>query len=124
MDANQWIVLIVLGGLAGALGQLGRAIVGLKKAADEAASTDKSYSDVFEPGRLVMSIAIGFTAGALAALLAKDVNDPKISFEQVLAFAGAGYAGADFIEGAMHNISASATTTAAGGSAGGDGYVG
>lgn len=126
MDAERWIVLIALGGLAGALGQLGRVIVGLKKLAEEAAATGKSYDELVEPARLTMSIAIGFTAGALAALLAKDATDPTITFEQVLAFAGAGYAGADFIEGAMRSVvpSSAGGTAAAPAAVTGDGYVG
>lgn len=126
MDAERWIVLLVLGGLAGALGQLGRVIIGLKKVADEAAAAGKTYSDLLDPARLLMSIAIGFTAGALAAVLAKNVTDPQISLEQILAFAGAGYAGADFIEGAMRSGVPGSTgmTGAATGSVTGDGYMG
>ena len=65
-------------------------------------------------------------AGALAAVLAKNVTDPQISLEQILAFAGAGYAGADFIEGAMRSgvPGSTGTTGAATGSVTGDGYMG
>jgi len=125
MNIERWLLLIALGGLAGALGQVGRVIVGLKKLGDEAAAVGKSCSDLVEPSRLFVSLVIGFTAGALAALLAKDVTDPSISLQQILAFAGAGYAGADFIEGAMSRVTPS--TVPGGGTAAavtGDGYVG
>lgn len=100
MSAQDWLLIICLGGLAGALGQLARTIVGLKKAQDEAASSGARFSDVFEAPRLFVSIALGFTAGALAALTVKPLVS-SISTENVIAFAAAGYSGADFIEGLM-----------------------
>ncbi len=127
MDAERWIVLLVLGGIAGALGQIARVIVGLKKLSEEAAAAGKPCNELLEPARLAMSVAIGFTAGALAALLAKDATDPTITFQQVLAFAGAGYAGADFIEGAMRSAvpsSAAGTAAAPAAAVSDDGYVG
>jgi hypothetical protein len=125
MNVERWLLLIALGGVAGALGQVGRVIVGLKKLATEAKDSGKSCSDLIEPARLVVSIIIGFTAGAFSALLAQDVKNPEVTLQQILAFAGAGYAGADFIEGAMSSVSspkgsietANAAITA-------DGYVG
>ena len=126
MNIERWLLLIALGGLAGTLGQVGRVIVGLKKLGEEAAAAGKACSDLVEPSRLLVSLVIGFTAGALAALLAKDVTDPNISLEQILAFAGAGYAGADFIEGAVSRTVPSSATSGAGATAAvtGDGYVG
>lgn len=125
MHVERWILLIALGGLAGALGQVGRVIVGLKKLGDEAQASGKSCSDLIEPSRLFVSLVIGFTAGALAALLAKDVTNPDITLQQILAFAGAGYAGADFIEGAMSSVPASKTATGDGqATATADGYAG
>jgi len=125
MHVERWILLIALGGLAGALGQVGRIIVGLKKVADEAQASGKSCSDLIEPSRLFVSLVIGFTAGALSALLAKDVTDPNVTLQQILAFAGAGYAGADFIEGAMSSVPGSRTASAATqASTTADGYVG
>ena len=100
MTAQGWILIICLGGLSGALGQLARTVVGLKKAQDEAASSGVGFKDVFDGSRLFVSIALGFTAGALAALTVQpDVTN--ISVENIVAFAGAGYSGADFIEGVM-----------------------
>ena len=125
MHVERWLMLIALGGLAGMLGQVGRIIVGLKKLSSEAEASGKSCSDLIEPSRLVVSLVIGFTAGAFAAILAKDVNDPDVTLQQILAFAGAGYAGADFIEGAMSGVSPStAPASAAQAAATADGYVG
>jgi hypothetical protein len=125
MDVERWIGLILLGGLAGALGQVGRVIVGLKKVSEEAAAAGKATNELIEPARLFISIAIGFTAGALAAVLTKGVDGQDITPQQILGFAGAGYTGADFVEGAMRSVgspsSAGATTTA---SVSNDGYVG
>ncbi len=100
LTAAQWIQLIVLGGIVGAAGQGARAIVGLKKAGDEAAASGKEWHEEIIVSRLVISLAIGFIAGALAAVLA-GINLDRVTLQQVLALAAAGYAGADFIEGAM-----------------------
>lgn len=100
MSAQDWLLLLCLGGLAGMLGQLARVIVGIKKAQDEAATKGLPLQAVFETSRLVVSIALGFTAGALAALGVKPVV-ANISTEHIMAFAAAGYSGADFIEGIM-----------------------
>lgn len=100
MPAQDWLLIICLGGLAGALGQLARVIVGLKKAQDEAAGSGASLKAVFETSRMVVSIALGFTAGALAAVTVKP-SVGSIPTETIIAFAAAGYSGADFIEGLM-----------------------
>lgn len=103
MNAIQWIELLLLGGFAGAIGQIARVVVGIKKLGQEAAATGKTRTDLIEVSRLVISVVIGFTAGALAAMLVK-VDLEHISVDQLLAFAAAGYAGADFIEGAMDSV--------------------
>jgi uncharacterized membrane protein YeaQ/YmgE (transglycosylase-associated protein family) len=103
MSALQWIQLLLLGGIAGAIGQIVRVTVGMKKLGQEAAAINKAPSDLIEVSRLVMSIVIGLTAGALAAMMA-DVDQQNIDVKQLLAFAAAGYAGADFIEGAMAGL--------------------
>ena len=132
MSAQDWIGLICLGGLAGALGQIARIIVGLKKAREEAAEEGAKLKEVFETNRMVVSIMIGATAGALAAITVKP-DLAKIGTETIIALAGAGYSGADFIEGLMSkqlskwqgggaaNAGASAS---AGASATSDGYLG
>lgn len=99
LDAGQWLEILALGAAAGAMGQVLRTIVGLKKASDEASAKGVSFADEIQPWRLVMSLLIGAAAGAVAALSTLDLTDSKISVEQVLALLAAGYAGADFLEG-------------------------
>jgi hypothetical protein len=98
MTAQQWIIILVLGGIAGALGQVARVVVGLKKRHDAAAASGTPID--FDASKLIISIAIGFTAGAFAALAVEGAS-AEVTAKQVLGFAAAGYAGADFIEGIM-----------------------
>ncbi len=100
---TQWIELIVLGGLAGALGQGARCIIGLKKLGDQATAEGKTREELFDAARLVTSFLIGFVAGAFAAIFASP-DLAKIQIEQFLAFASAGYAGADAIEAVISRI--------------------
>ena len=95
---DEWVRLIGFGGLVGALGQSARAIVGLKKVNDATSGTDATPADVIVASRLLTSIAIGFVAGAGAAI---GIVNPSIAIpgEQIFALAAAGYAGTDAIEG-------------------------
>lgn len=111
MTAIAWIELLLLGGLAGMLGQMARITVGLKKTQEEAAAQGASFKDVFQTSRLFVSLAIGFTAGALAAIVVQPAT--PISTDMIIAFAGAGYSGADFIEGLMSKQLAKITGGAA-----------
>lgn len=80
MPVNQWIYLLLLGGFAGAIGQVARVIVGIKKLGQEASALDTTRSDLLDTSRLVISIVIGFTAGALAAILAPpDLTNGEVS---------------------------------------------
>ncbi len=118
MTLTQWLSLILLGGILGALGQAIRVIVGIKKLNDQAAAMEgKSLEDLLSNSRLIISLFIGFTAGALAALSSADtpIDLNHIKQLQILPFMAAGYAGADFIEGVMSRFipptaSQSATT--------------
>ena len=103
MSALQWIQLLLLGGIAGTMGQIVRVVIGMKKLGQEAAALGTSPTNLIEVSRLVISIVIGLTAGALAAMMA-EVDQQNIDVKQLLAFAAAGYAGADFIEGAMAGL--------------------
>ncbi|HMN86215.1 MAG TPA: hypothetical protein PKA74_09550, partial [Bauldia sp.] len=67
-DASTWIEVLVLGGLAGALGQTARTVVGLKKLNDVANAEKVDPKDLFVASRLFISLTIGFVAGALAAI--------------------------------------------------------
>ena len=98
MEPIQWITYIALGGLLGVLGQGIRVIVGLKKLKDKATEESVSFAQLFETRTLVLSLFIGFIAGALASLaLAEPSKLP--TREVLLGFMAAGYAGTDFIEG-------------------------
>lgn len=103
MTLIQWLSLILLGGILGALGQAIRVIVGIKKLNDQAAGMEgKTLEDLLSNSRLILSMFIGFTAGALAAFSSDTSIDlGNIKQMQILPFMAAGYAGADFIEGLM-----------------------
>jgi hypothetical protein len=104
MTLTQWLSLILLGGILGALGQAIRVIVGIKKLNDQAAAMEgKALEDLLSNSRLILSMFIGFTAGALAAFFSTDtpIDLSNIKQMQILPFMAAGYAGADFIEGLM-----------------------
>lgn len=93
--AIEWIQILLLGGLAGAIGQSTRVAVGIKKFRDSAAAGTASP---FRWSRLYGSVLIGATAGAIAAI-STDLSVENVSFEELLGLMAAGYAGADFIEG-------------------------
>jgi hypothetical protein len=102
MTANvtDWLELILLAGLAGAVGQSARVIIGIKKVNDQASATNQSMGDIIQLSRLMVSLLIGFVAGVLAVLV-MNVTITAIKPETILALAAAGYTGADFIEGIM-----------------------
>lgn len=121
-DATTWMQLIGLGAMLGALGQAIRSIVGLKKLNDAVSNSAATVSDVIEPSRLITSLAIGAIAGALASVSLID-NIHAVASAQIVALLGAGYSGADFIEGFMSRatpspgIAAGQETVAVGNSA-------
>jgi hypothetical protein len=110
LTATDWLFVLVLGGAAGALGQMVRTVVGLKKAADSRAAS--ASEGAFDSQRLVLSLVIGATAGAIAALTTNVDPTERIPLQAVLGLAAAGYAGADFIEGAMRRALPSVTAPA------------
>jgi hypothetical protein len=103
MHANDWLFVILLGGILGMVGQGIRVIAGLPKLNSAVNAlpdtTDVKFGDVFDMKQLIVSLIIGFLAGLLAAvslgLKAEDNIDPKV----ILGLIAAGYTGADFIEG-------------------------
>jgi hypothetical protein len=103
----EWLQVLALGGLVGAIGQGVRVIVGLKKLNDAASAQSTSgppvsVSDLIAADRLAVSLAIGFIAGAIAAATTLKPHElSAISGTTVSGLAAAGYAGADFIEGIM-----------------------
>ena len=117
MDAAAWIQVLFLGGLAGALGQTARAVVGIKKVNDQAAAEKVNTEQLIVASRLFISLIIGFVAGALAALI-MGVDTTGFDTAQILGLAATGYAGTDFIEGIISKVTPTGTTpapTAAGG---------
>ncbi len=103
---------LLVGGLFGALGQLIRIVVGMKKLNDKALHQKQSFGEAFNTSTLFLSILIGFVAGALGILPAK-VNLGAMSSDQILLLIGIGYAGADFIEGFIRkSLPASSTEVA------------
>jgi hypothetical protein len=96
MEITVAILYIVLGVILGAVGQGARAVIGIKKAADEAAANEKKIDEWFDWKRFLFSIVIGAIAGCLAAIL---LLETPVNQELMLGLVAAGYAGTDFIEG-------------------------
>ena len=94
-----WVLTIVLGALMGVVGQGIRAIVGLRKERDGAAALGRKFIETFAPRRLLISLLIGAIAGAVAAIV--TTPSAPVSWAALLAFATAGYSGADLVEGVM-----------------------
>lgn len=111
LDATTWMQLIGLGAMLGALGQAIRSIVGLKKLNDAVSNSPATVADVIQPSRLVTSLAIGAIAGSLASVSLID-NIHAVASAQIAALLGAGYSGADFIEGFMSRAMPSPATPA------------
>ena len=105
MTANQWLIVVTIGIIFGALGQGARVVVGMKKLYDK--SSDNNPMSVMIDGvRLLISFGIGGIAGAFAAVtLISSAEIDKIEAQKLFAIAAAGYAGADFIEGFIGQIS-------------------
>ena len=102
MSATEWMALLVLGGLVGALGQGLRAVGGWKKVYDQADQENKPFSKLFEPSTFLISLLIGFIAGALAILALSggqtDLAASSLDRKTLFSLFAAGYAGTDFIE--------------------------
>lgn len=95
MPMDQWILVLLIGSMAGSVGQLVRAIAGLAKSGRAQGDT----ASVFNASRLVVSLLVGATAGALAGLaMHEQLIGKTVSMPTILGLMGAGYAGADFIE--------------------------
>ena len=104
---SDWFSVLGFGATAGAIGQVIRTVAGLKKLNDTADAASASVYDLIQPARLLVSLVIGAVAGALAATtIVKSLTG--VSGEQFFGLAGAGYAGADFIEGFMNRVAPNA----------------
>ncbi|HZM28517.1 MAG TPA: hypothetical protein VFB89_14310 [Gemmatimonadales bacterium] len=100
MESAQTLTFIVLGAVLGAAGQGARAVVGIKKEIVAARSEGRKVGEWFDGRELVISFVLGAVAGVLAAIW-QYAPDVQITRSLLLGFAGAGYAGADFISGLM-----------------------
>lgn len=102
MQADHFLIVILLGGLLGMTGQGIRVIAGIKKGHDQAARAGENFRNNFETSTLLISLLIGFVAGVLATISVWKpeywANTPN---ETIMAVIGAGYAGADFVEAFM-----------------------
>lgn len=110
MSSQEILLLVLLGSLLGAIGQGARAVVGIKKTFDESTASKVSFTSLFSVGEFALSLGIGAVAGGLASLAYLGSKDP-ITKEAVFVLLGAGYAGADFIEGFMRNSAAAGGKT-------------
>ncbi len=70
---------LIVGGLMGMLGQGARAVIGLKEMSTDARTLNLNPNDVFETGRLITSIIIGFLVGLAAALVTLKSGDTIIT---------------------------------------------
>ena len=105
MTANDWLVIVAFGSMFGALGQLVRAVPGLKKMMADPAGK-------FDAMRFIISLMLGAVAGALAAILLVSKNSlflANLNTQVIFTLMGAGYAGSDFIEGFMAKAAATPT---------------
>ncbi|WP_315759589.1 MULTISPECIES: hypothetical protein [unclassified Bradyrhizobium] len=96
------LIVLVLAGLMGLLGQGARAIVGLKGMADDAKSQGVSPNDLYQAARLVTSLMIGMLVGLAAGVIYIANAGPGTSpfdWHTLLSFASAGYLGTDVLEG-------------------------
>ena len=91
---------ILLGSILGAAGQGIRILTGLKKLFDEAMRTNTAIEQMVIGKRLLLSVLISCSIGAIAGILAAfESPDFMITKSTIIAFIAAGYAGTDFIEG-------------------------
>ncbi len=97
---------VLAGGLLGALGQGIRTAVGLKKFNEDnqAKIAENKPVEQFSTSRLVISIFIGFVAGAIGMLVKGSSLSVKgdYSTESIITIIAIGYSGADFIEGVFN----------------------
>lgn len=110
---------VLAGGLLGSLGQGIRLAVGLKKlnAENTKNQSDNIATDPISSGRMILSVFIGFIAGAIGMLVKGSslAKDGDFSTESIVTIIAIGYSGADFIEGVFNTYLtkfSSGTTTA------------
>ena len=108
--ATAWLLVMLTGAVAGAVGQLVRTIAGMGNA-NRASATGQAV-EPFNASRLVVSLLVGATAGALAALsMHEQLTAAKVEVSTIVGLMAAGYAGADFIEGVAGKFFPPSTST-------------
>jgi putative chitinase len=101
LEPNQLLQGALIAMLLGLFGQGLRAVAGLRKQMDEAATKSLMLKDVFDPTSFWFSLFVGAIAGLAAFLGMTYGTSERMSWDSgkvVLGIAAAGYAGADFIE--------------------------
>lgn len=102
LEHVDWIMLILLGALLGALGQVIRSVMGAYKAISRQKVANKEGAGI-SGQRLLYSVLGGACAGALAAisldLVSSGASTGQLTSEAIGAMLAAGYAGTDFVEG-------------------------
>lgn len=99
LSVSAWLQVLLLGALAGAMGQVIRQIASLKRILDN--NPGDRLSVLLDQTRIVVNLLIGATAG-LIGTLSLDLKEPVLfDTKTILSLVGFGYAGADFIESFM-----------------------
>lgn len=101
LDPIKVLGYLGVGILLGAIGQLIRVVVGIKKELDE--SPGQNW-DWFNARRFWVTLVIGATVGAIAGILgilALIDGEPTLTRETLIGLIAVGYSGTDFIEGFM-----------------------
>lgn len=104
MVPSNVLTILVLGGVAGMVGQGIRAVIGLKKAGYLQLET-MDNAKVFNASYLILTLMIGFIAGVISIIIAGlDNFVNNIETDKLLAIVAAGYSGVDLIEGSFNSI--------------------
>lgn len=107
--AAAWLLVMLTGAVAGAVGQLIRTIAGMGNA-NRASATGQTV-DPFSASRLVVSLLVGAAAGTIAAMsMSTQLTGPHVEASTILGLMAAGYAGSDFIEGVAGKFFPPSTT--------------
>jgi hypothetical protein len=101
MTIRDIICNVIAGGLLGILGQGIRIAVGLKKFNEDntMAAVKGQATEPFSASRLMVSIFIGFAAGAMGMLVNPVAGDKTYNTQGIITIIAIGYSGSDFIEG-------------------------
>ena len=105
MDAASLVMMLLVGGILGMVGQGVRTIVGLKKLSEKTKQDGKSFGEDFKPSTLIVSLIIGFIAGVLGIVSLDMGDEGVVDKATILTLLGIGYAGTDFIEGFIRKYS-------------------